>query len=103
MKLGDLLSVFKCKLCGTDIVTTNLHCTACKQYFIVVNQEGKLESEMMSYANYRFIFFPQHKQAHVIERDGGQNKVFNKVTMDELTPELATYWFGKLKKYVIFQ
>lgn len=62
------------------------------------------ESESLQVGNYFLHFFPEFKEASVVERlENGKFKLINSIKLNELTHELAVQWVKKLKTYVLFQ
>jgi len=98
-----------CKICQKDMAIYTRKCS-CNKYSIqrcerYINNSviSEIESEIVSYKNYYFIFAPKNKIAFIVEKEISDFKVIKELPMNELTVELANYWYNKLITYVIFQ
>lgn len=99
----ELKTTLNCKLCDKEILTASFGCKHCNNYsFNLSDDFVTVESETVMSGNFYFIYLPQYKQGHVINKTDENNVVLNKVELNELTPDLAKYWYSKIKKYVIF-
>lgn len=101
-------SVIKeCKVCERKIPTPELGvdwwCPKCRQYSIVCEDNGIVESETIRSGNFYLHYFPTHKTASIVSTQDEDFKKMKSFDMNELTHEQAVQWVSKLKTYVLFQ
>lgn len=91
----------------TETAIGAYYCDKCKQYSAKFH-DGLIESESVSSGNYMLVFFPEYKEATIVERDLSEDAIkewrkVKTIPLDNLTHEVALQWVKKLQTYVIFQ